>query len=132
MQSNPNTLLPLTMSPHATSTQFLSTSRCTFTPWPAYASAQFLFGEEIVPKIQLEPSLAQLEAIISCPVVGYAGEEANPRLIITSLQEREGAISSPLSLFLSRLVDALQPFASLPTPIIIPLSSSLAFHHCIS
>ena len=75
MQSNPNTLLPLTMSPHATSTQFLSTSRCTFTPWPAYASAQFLFGEEIVPKIQLEPSLAQLEAITSHPTISYLGQE---------------------------------------------------------
>jgi len=36
------------------------------------------FGEEIFPDIQLEPLLAQLEAIPSSPIASYMGEDANP------------------------------------------------------
>jgi len=36
------------------------------------------FSEEIFPNLQSEPPLTQLEAIASCPVTGYLGEETNP------------------------------------------------------
>jgi len=42
--------------------------------------------EEFFPNIQPEPPLAQLEAIPSCPVASYMGEEANPHLTTTSFQ----------------------------------------------
>ena len=38
------------------------------------------------PNVQPESSLAQLEAITSCPVTSYMGEEANPHLATTSFQ----------------------------------------------
>ena len=44
------------------------------------------FGEEIVPNIQPERSLAQLKAIPSCPMANDMGEEANPHLTTASFQ----------------------------------------------
>jgi len=44
------------------------------------------FRKEIVPNIQSEPPLMQLEAIASRPVAGYLGEETNPCFITTSCQ----------------------------------------------
>jgi len=44
------------------------------------------FGEEIFPNIQSKPPLMQLEAISSCPIAGYLGEETNTSLATTSFQ----------------------------------------------
>ncbi|KAK4819909.1 hypothetical protein QYF61_014644 [Mycteria americana] len=44
------------------------------------------FGEEIFPNIQSKPPLVQLEAISSCPIACYLGEEANTHLARTSFQ----------------------------------------------
>ncbi|KAK4818296.1 hypothetical protein QYF61_010438 [Mycteria americana] len=45
-----------------------------------------LFGEDIFPNTQSKPPLAQLEAISSCPITCYLGEETNPHLSTTSFQ----------------------------------------------
>jgi len=42
-------------------------------------------SEKIFPNIQSESPLAQFEAIPSCPITSYLGEEANPHLATTSL-----------------------------------------------
>jgi len=44
------------------------------------------FRKEIFPNIQSEPPLTQLEAIASCPITGYLGEETNPHLTTPSCQ----------------------------------------------
>ncbi|KAK4818814.1 hypothetical protein QYF61_019743 [Mycteria americana] len=44
------------------------------------------FSEEKFPNIQSKPPLAQLEAISSCPITCYLGEEINPHLSTTSFQ----------------------------------------------
>ena len=44
------------------------------------------FGEEIFPDIQSKPSLAQREAISSCPIACYLGEETDTPLTATSFQ----------------------------------------------
>ena len=44
------------------------------------------FGKEIFPNIQSKPPLAQLEAISSCPVACYLGEETITHLATTSFQ----------------------------------------------
>ncbi|KAK4829782.1 LOW QUALITY PROTEIN: hypothetical protein QYF61_006581 [Mycteria americana] len=44
------------------------------------------FSEEIVPNIQSKPPLVQLEAISSCPMACYLGEETDPHLTTTSFQ----------------------------------------------
>jgi len=44
------------------------------------------FGEDIFPNIQSKPPLAQLEAISSCPMTCYLGEETDTHLTITSFQ----------------------------------------------
>ncbi|KAK4807052.1 hypothetical protein QYF61_018393 [Mycteria americana] len=43
-------------------------------------------GEEKFPNIQSKPPLAQLEAISSCPITCYLGEETDPHLTTTSFQ----------------------------------------------
>ncbi|KAK4827689.1 hypothetical protein QYF61_020823 [Mycteria americana] len=43
-------------------------------------------GEEKIPNIQSKPPLAQLEAISSCPITCYLGEETDPHLATTSFQ----------------------------------------------
>ena len=45
-----------------------------------------IFGKEVFPNIQPEPSLAQPEAIPSLPITSYVGEEADPNLAATSFQ----------------------------------------------
>jgi len=42
--------------------------------------------KEIFPNIQSKPPLTQLEAIASCPIASYLGEETNARLTTTSFQ----------------------------------------------
>ncbi|KAK4827978.1 LOW QUALITY PROTEIN: hypothetical protein QYF61_022680 [Mycteria americana] len=44
------------------------------------------FSEEKFPNIQSKPPLAQLEAISSCPITCYLGEETSPHLSTTSFQ----------------------------------------------
>ncbi|KAK4810660.1 hypothetical protein QYF61_007460 [Mycteria americana] len=44
------------------------------------------FSEEKFPNIQSKPPLMQLEAISSCPITSYLGEETNPHLSTTSFQ----------------------------------------------
>ena len=44
------------------------------------------FGEDIFPNIQAKPPLVQPEAISSCPVACYLGEETDTHLTITSFQ----------------------------------------------
>ena len=56
-------------------------------PWAACSNTASLFGEEIFPNIQPEPPLVQLEAIPSHHIGSYQGEEANPHLTTTFLQE---------------------------------------------
>ncbi|KAK4814532.1 hypothetical protein QYF61_022021 [Mycteria americana] len=43
-------------------------------------------GEEKFPNIQAKPPLVQLEAISSCPITCYLGEETDPHLSTTSFQ----------------------------------------------
>ena len=40
----------------------------------------------VFPNIQPQSPMVQLEAILSSPIAGYMGEEANPQLTTTSLQ----------------------------------------------
>ncbi|KAK4811283.1 hypothetical protein QYF61_023335 [Mycteria americana] len=44
------------------------------------------FSEVKFPNIQSKPPLAQLEAISSCPITCYLGEETDPHLSTTSFQ----------------------------------------------
>ncbi|KAK4818640.1 hypothetical protein QYF61_016611 [Mycteria americana] len=50
------------------------------------------FSEEKFPNIQSKPPLAQLEAISSCPITCYLGEETDPCLATPSFQERHGPV----------------------------------------
>ncbi|KAK4823611.1 hypothetical protein QYF61_004214 [Mycteria americana] len=58
-------------------------------------------GEEKFPNIQSKPPLVQLEAISSCPITCYLGEETNPHLSTTSFQAKQSQLPQPL---LNRLV----------------------------
>ncbi|KAK4827063.1 hypothetical protein QYF61_013704, partial [Mycteria americana] len=53
-------------------------------------------GEEKFPNIQSKPPLAQLEAISSCPITCYLGEETNPHLSTTSFQAKQSQLPQPL------------------------------------
>ncbi|KAK4820014.1 hypothetical protein QYF61_017393 [Mycteria americana] len=54
------------------------------------------FGEEKLPNIQSKPPLAQLEAISSCLITCYLGEETNPHLSTTSFQAKQPQLPQPL------------------------------------
>ncbi|KAK4819924.1 hypothetical protein QYF61_015299 [Mycteria americana] len=74
------------------------------------------FSEVKFPNIQSKPPLAQLEAISSCPITCYLGEETDPHLSTTSFQVVvEGNKVSPQPPFLQ----AKQP--QLPQPLLIRL-----------
>ncbi|KAK4818734.1 hypothetical protein QYF61_018721 [Mycteria americana] len=47
------------------------------------------FSEVKFPNIQSEPPLVQLEAISSCPITCYLGEETDPHLSTTSFQAKQ-------------------------------------------
>ncbi|KAK4831195.1 hypothetical protein QYF61_015927 [Mycteria americana] len=47
------------------------------------------FSEVKFPNIQSKPPLAQLEAISSCPITRYLGEETDPHLSTTSFQAKQ-------------------------------------------
>ncbi|KAK4831485.1 hypothetical protein QYF61_017986 [Mycteria americana] len=73
-------------------------------------------GEEKFPNIQSKPPLAQLEAISSCPIACYLGEETDPHLATPSFQavvESDEVSPQPPSL------QAKQP--QLPQPFLISL-----------
>ncbi|KAK4815351.1 hypothetical protein QYF61_000183, partial [Mycteria americana] len=53
-------------------------------------------GEEKFPNIQSKPPLAQLEAISSCPITCYLGEETDPHLSTTSFQVKQPQLPQPL------------------------------------
>ncbi|KAK4813834.1 hypothetical protein QYF61_001838 [Mycteria americana] len=76
------------------------------------------FSEEIFPNIQSTPPLAQLEAISSCPITRYLGEETDTHRSTTSFQailERDKAKQSQFpQLLLIRLV--LQTLCQLHCP----------------
>ncbi|KAK4816662.1 hypothetical protein QYF61_019898, partial [Mycteria americana] len=67
------------------------------------------FSEVKFPNIQSKPPLAQLEAISSCPIICYLGEETNPQVVVESNKV------SPQPPFLQ----AKQP--QLPQPLLIRL-----------
>ncbi|KAK4824802.1 LOW QUALITY PROTEIN: hypothetical protein QYF61_019470 [Mycteria americana] len=71
------------------------------------------FSEVKFPNIQSKPPLVQLEAISSCPITCYLGEETDPHLSTTSCQR---AIRSFLSLL---FLHAKQP--QFPQPLLIRL-----------
>ncbi|KAK4823575.1 hypothetical protein QYF61_003579 [Mycteria americana] len=54
------------------------------------------FSEEKFPNIQSKPPLVQLEAISSCPITGYLGEETDPHLSTTSFQAKQSQLPQPL------------------------------------
>ncbi|KAK4825912.1 hypothetical protein QYF61_003407 [Mycteria americana] len=73
------------------------------------------FGEKNFPHIQSKPSLAQLEAISSCPIACYSGEETESHLATTSFQvvvESEKVSPQPL-------LQAKQP--QFPQPLLVRL-----------
>ncbi|KAK4812332.1 hypothetical protein QYF61_017109 [Mycteria americana] len=73
-------------------------------------------GEEKFPNIQSKPPLVQLEAISSCPITCYLGEETDPHLSTTSFQVVEKSDKvSPQPPFLQ----AKQ--SQLPQPLLIRL-----------
>jgi len=54
------------------------------------------FSKEIFPNIQSKLPLTEREAIASCPIAGYLGEETNTRLTTASFQVAvESSSSSP-------------------------------------
>ncbi|KAK4813970.1 hypothetical protein QYF61_003704 [Mycteria americana] len=53
-------------------------------------------GEEKFPNIQSKPPLAQLEAISSCPITCYLGEETDPHLSTASFQAKQSQLPQPL------------------------------------
>ncbi|KAK4826133.1 hypothetical protein QYF61_005285 [Mycteria americana] len=53
-------------------------------------------GEEKFPNIQSKPPLAQLEAISSCPITSYLGEETDTHLSTTSFQAKQSQLPQPL------------------------------------
>ncbi|KAK4810562.1 hypothetical protein QYF61_004525 [Mycteria americana] len=74
------------------------------------------FSEEKFPNIQSKPPLAQIEAISSCPITCYLGEETDPHLATTSFQVVVESIKvSPQPPFLQ----AKQ--SQLPQPLLIRL-----------
>ncbi|KAK4810580.1 hypothetical protein QYF61_007317, partial [Mycteria americana] len=74
------------------------------------------FSKEIFPNIQSKPPLAQLEAVSSCPIACYLGEETDPHLPTTSFQVVvESDKVSPQPPFLQ----AKQP--QVPQPLLIRL-----------
>jgi len=74
------------------------------------------FRKEIFPNIEFKPPLMQLQAIASCPITSYLGEETNTHLTTTSCQvvvESNKVSPQP------PLLQTKQP--QLPQPILIGL-----------
>ncbi|KAK4810067.1 hypothetical protein QYF61_007889 [Mycteria americana] len=60
-----------------------------------YSSKRHIMGVKF-PNIQSKPPLAQLEAISSCPITFYLGEETDPHLSTTSFQAKQSQLPQPL------------------------------------
>jgi len=67
----------------------------------------YSFLEEIFPNIQSKPPLTQLEAISSCPITSYLGEETSFQVVVESdkffpvpslLQTKQAQFPQPLFL----------------------------------
>ncbi|KAK4825774.1 hypothetical protein QYF61_002337 [Mycteria americana] len=58
------------------------------------------FSEVKFPNIQFKPPPVQLEAISSCPITCYLGEETNPHLSTTSCQAKQPQFPQPLPISL--------------------------------
>ncbi|KAK4825736.1 hypothetical protein QYF61_002175 [Mycteria americana] len=54
------------------------------------------FSEVKFPNIQSKPPLVQLEAISSCPITCYLGEETDPHLSTTSFQAKQSQLPQPI------------------------------------
>ncbi|KAK4811265.1 hypothetical protein QYF61_022162 [Mycteria americana] len=69
------------------------------------------FSEEKFPNIPSKPPLVQLEAISSCPITSYLGEETDPHLSTTSFQAKQSQLPQPLliRLLLQTLHQLLYP-----------------------
>ncbi|KAK4826255.1 hypothetical protein QYF61_006702 [Mycteria americana] len=99
------------------------------------------FSEVKFPNIQSNPPLAQLEAISSCPITCYLGEETDPHLATTSFQAKQPQFPQPLliRLLLQTLhqlrcpsLDTLQPLnVSLVCMPIKGLGFVLGAYECI-
>ncbi|KAK4831732.1 LOW QUALITY PROTEIN: hypothetical protein QYF61_018862 [Mycteria americana] len=74
------------------------------------------FSEEKFPNIESKPPLAQLEAISSCPITCYLGEETDPHLSTTSFQ---GVVESNKVSPQPPFLQAKQP--QFPQPLLIRL-----------
>ena len=55
-------------------------------PWQPVPMPDHSFSKEILPNIQSEPPLMQLEAVASRPIAGYLGELFNPFTINSQLK----------------------------------------------
>ncbi|KAK4817687.1 hypothetical protein QYF61_025779 [Mycteria americana] len=81
------------------------------------------FSEVKFPNIQSKPPLVQLEAISSCPITCYLGEETDPHLSTASFQAKQPQVPQPL---LIRLVLQTLPQLHCPSldtlqPLNVPL-----------
>ncbi|KAK4823926.1 hypothetical protein QYF61_008312 [Mycteria americana] len=54
------------------------------------------FSEEKFPNLQSKPPLVQLEAISSCPITCYLGEETDPHFSTASFQDKQSQLPQPL------------------------------------
>ncbi|KAK4830422.1 hypothetical protein QYF61_011046 [Mycteria americana] len=74
------------IQPGSTHRQSLQGWRLNHFPGQSVPMLDNPLGEEKFPNIQSKPPLAQLEAISSCPITCYLGEETDPHLSTTSFQ----------------------------------------------
>ncbi|KAK4814535.1 hypothetical protein QYF61_022254 [Mycteria americana] len=80
---------PLNHVPSTTSTRLLNTSRdgdSNTSLGSLFQGLTTLSVKKIFPNIQSKPPMVQLEAISSCPITCYLGEETDPHLSTTSFQ----------------------------------------------
>ncbi|KAK4814695.1 LOW QUALITY PROTEIN: hypothetical protein QYF61_025521 [Mycteria americana] len=75
------------------------------------------FSNEIFPNIQSKPPLAQLEAISSCPITSYLGEETDPTSLHPPFRQLDKVSPQP------PLLQAKQPQLPQPLPISLVLQT---------
>ena len=73
----PNPTVPAKPCPKVPPLQGRGLPHCPGQPGPV---PDHSLSKESLPNIQSEPPLTQLEAIASCPIASYLGEETNTRL----------------------------------------------------
>ncbi|KAK4828708.1 hypothetical protein QYF61_000546 [Mycteria americana] len=79
-----------------TSFKYLQGWRLNHFPGQPFPMLDNPFSEVKFPNIQSKPPLAQLEAISSCPITCYLGEETDPHLSTTSFQAKQPQFPQPL------------------------------------